>query len=132
MAVKVVVTFILVGIPGVDIKGAACGTLIAEAISFFLNDLYVKKFTGVKIDPVKTFVKPLICSAVMGGFAFGTHFLLSKAVGNTISTMAAVLVGIVVYGVLIVLTKTVTPVELAMVPAGRKINRIISKFVKWE
>jgi len=46
--------------------------------------------------------------------------------------MAAVLVGIVVYGVLIVLTKTVTPVELAMVPAGRKINRIISRFVKWE
>ena len=132
VAVKVVVTFILVGIPGVDIKGAACGTLIAEAISFFLNDIYVKKFTGVKIDLVKTFVKPLICSAVMGGFAFGTHFLLSKAVGNTISTMAAVLVGIVVYGVLIVLTKTVTPVELAMVPAGRKINRIISKFVKWE
>ena len=68
----------------------------------------------------------------MGGFAFGTHYLLSKAVGNTISTMAAILVGIVVYGVLIVLTKTVTPVELAMVPAGRKINRIISKFVKWE
>ena len=132
VAVKVVITFILVGIPGVDIKGAACGTLIAEAISFFLNDHYVKKFTGVRFDPVKTYVKPLLCAAIMGGFAFGTHFLISRAAGNTVSTLAAVLVGMVVYGVLIIMTKAVTPAEMEMVPAGRRINRIISRFIKWE
>lgn len=132
VAVKVVLTFILVGIPGVNIKGAACGTLVAEAISFILNNIYVRKFTGVRIDKVRTYVKPLACSAVMGALAFGTHFLLSKVVGNTVSTAAAVLIGVISYAVLIVLTRTVNARELEMIPVGRRINGIISKFIRWE
>ena len=132
VAVKVVMTFVLVGIPGVDIKGAACGTLTAEAISFFLNDHYVRKYTGVRTDKIRTYVKPLACAAVMGAIAFGVHRVLSGLAGNTVATMAAVLAGIVAYALLIVFTGTVRPNEVEMLPGGRRINALISKFIKWE
>ena len=44
----------------------------------------------------------------------------------------AVIVGVIVYAVLVVAVKIVTPGELDQIPGGGRLNRVISKFVRWE
>ena len=124
---KIGVTYVLTAIPALNVRGAACGTVAAYLVAALLNILWVRHFTGVSIDPVKTFVKPLFCAVVMGGFAYGVYSLLSHALGNALSTLASVAAGVVVYAVMVLLTSTLSPDELETIPKGKRIVSILHK-----
>lgn len=131
-AVKIVFTYILVGIKSINVVGAAMSSIIAFMVAFVLNELAVKKYTGTKIDFVKTYLKPCVASLIMGAGAYGTHFLLSKFMPNSLSTALAILAGVIIYIIMVVVIKVATPEDLRELPKGEKINALISKFVKWE
>ena len=130
--VKIMLSFILVGIQSININGAAASTVIAFAIASFLNNRAVETYIRPYIDPAKTYIKPFIASAVMGGGAFLVYFILSKFAGNSISCLFGVLTGVFLYVILIIVLKIVTPQDLETVPIGRKLNRVINKFIRWE
>lgn len=127
---KIVITFILVGIKSVNIKGAAVGTIFAFVVSLLLNNVEIKKHTGTKINYDITYVRPLIASLIMGVCAYGTHRLLVSLIGNSLSTLLAICVGAVVYVALIFVFKAITLDELENIPGGNKMKRIMVKFVK--
>ena len=129
--VKIVATYIFVGIPFINIKGASMGSIFVYAIAFFLNLRDVKRYTGVKIDNVQVFVKPIIVSALMGVSAFASYRLIYMvAESNTIATLGAIFVGVVVYGFLILATKTITKAEIGKLPKGDKMVKTLDKFIK--
>ncbi len=130
MGAKIVLTYVLVGIHSLNIKGAAISTLVAYAISFILNNISVRKYTGTKFDYVKTYVKPGIASVVMALFVLLAHRAFFGIAGNSIATLIAILVGILVYFLMILLLKAVTPDELDRISAGRRINKIFRKFYR--
>ena len=132
MVVKIILTYILVGINVLNINGAAISTIVAYVISFTLNNMAVKRYSGTKIDHVQTYVKPFIASAVMGIGVFLMYKLMRMVVGNSISTLVAIMIGVLIYGVLIIFLKVVTPEELETLPMGSKLNRLIRKFIRWE
>ena len=115
-----------------NINGAAISTIVAYIISFTLNNMAVKRYSGTKIDHVQTYVKPFIASAVMGIGVFLMYKLMRMVVGNSISTLVAIMIGVLIYGVLIIFLKVVTPDELETLPMGSKLNRLIRKFIRWE
>lgn len=127
---KVIVTFILVGIHDVNIKGAAIGTMLAYIVALVLNNRAVKHYTGVKFDYDLTYVRPCIAAALMGVCAFAAHKLLVGFLGNSIATLLAIMTGAIVYGVLIFVLKAITVEEVAAMPGGSKLQKIIRKFVK--
>ena len=127
---KVIVTFILVGIHDVNIKGAAIGTMLAYIVALVLNNRAVKHYTGVKFDYDLTYVRPCIAAALMGVCAFAAHKLLVGFLGNSIATLLAIMTGAAVYGVLIFVLKAITVEEVAAMPGGSKLQKIIRKFVK--
>ncbi|MDO4396517.1 MAG: polysaccharide biosynthesis C-terminal domain-containing protein, partial [Clostridia bacterium] len=127
---KIVITFILVGIKSVNIKGAAVGTIFAFVVSLLLNNVEIKKHTGTKINYDITYVRPLIASLIMGVCAYGAHRLLVSLIGNSLSTLLAICVGAVVYVALIFVFKAITLDELENIPGGNKVKRIMVKFVK--
>ena len=126
--VKIILTFILVGIPAINIKGAAIGTMVASAIAYGFNERSIKQFTGAKIDINITYVKPCIASIVMAIVAFGVHRILLGLVGNSIATLIAIFIGAVVYGILIIVLKAITAEEVKSLPGGAKLSKIIRKF----
>lgn len=132
MIVKIILTYILVGINSLNIKGAALSTLVAYTISFILNNMSVRKYTGANIDYMLTYVKPCLASAIMGGVVFGIYKLMRLGIGNTVSTFFAILCGVIVYAALVIFLRIVTPSELETVPMGAKLNRLIRKFIRWE
>lgn len=122
---KVILVYTLSAIPSINVKGAAIGTVVAYAIASGLNIIAVKKYTGVKIDLVLTYVKPLISTAAMGVSCYMAYRLASLVFGNVFSTFLAVLVAIVVYALFILLSGAVKLEEIERLPKGKKIVKLI-------
>lgn len=125
--VKIACTYFLVAIPEINVKGAAFGTVCAYAIAAGLDFIAVKKYTRTKFNVGLTFVKPIAASLVMAAAVFVSYKGLTLITGNSIATLAAVLVGVVVYGVIIVAIKGITQEEVKLLPKGQKLAKIIAK-----
>ena len=110
------------------------GTLIGFAAYFIatvLNMRDIKKYSGVTFDFNMTFVKPFIASAIMGVCAFSSYKLLFMATSsNDIACLGAIFIGVIVYGILILGFKAITKEEIARLPKGDKLVRILDKFIK--
>jgi stage V sporulation protein B len=129
--VKIVITWVLTGIYSVNILGAAAGTVTAYAIAAILDVIAVKKYTGTHFNLKKTVVKPFISSAAMGLVTWGTfHLLYNLLDGSRLATLIAIMIAVVVYAVMIFATKTITREELATMPKGNKLVKILDKFTK--
>lgn len=124
---KFFVTYILTGIPALNVKGAALGTVSAYLVASTLNFLAVKKYTGTTFNPVQFFVKPISSVLVMGVTVKLTYELLFNMVGNNLATVAAIGVGVVVYGVALLVTGTITKVDFELLPGGNKLARLLKK-----
>lgn len=128
---KVVLTYVLVAIPSLNIKGAAIGSVAVYGIALLLNLRDMKRYTKVKVDVMLTYVKPTLASVIMGVCAFAAYKLLFGALSsNSLATLGAVAVGVVVYAVLILTTKAITKEEIGRLPKGGKLVKILDKFTK--
>lgn len=63
--VKVIVTYFLTGIPSVNVKGAAAGTVCAYAVATVLNYRSIRKYAGVDFDGALTFIRPGLSALVI-------------------------------------------------------------------
>jgi stage V sporulation protein B len=131
IVLKIVITWILTGIPSVNIQGAAIGTVVAFATAGILNLYAVRKYTGTEIGMWKTFGRPFVAAAIMGLTSKGIYELLRLWIdSNTLPALAAVLIGVILYGVMILVTKTISRDEVGRLPKGDKLLRIIGRFVR--
>ena len=87
---KVVITYLLVGVAAINVKGAAIGTNAAYLIALFLNMRSVKKSTGVKFDIVLTYVKPMAASLIMGICVYASYILLLGYTKDYIATIVSI------------------------------------------
>lgn len=125
---KTVITFILVGIPALNINGAAFGTVCAYLIAALLNYRGLRKYADVDLDMKSIFLRPLLASLIMGAAAIGVYKLIYAMVSsNVIATGLAIIAAVMVYFVMVFLTKAITKDELEMVPKGDKIYRLAQK-----
>ena len=124
---KICVTYTLTAIPALNVRGAAFGTVMAYFTAAALNILCVKKYTGTKPDIVLTFVKPLIAALVMGAGAYGVYALLHAVLGNALSCLLAIMSGVVLYAVMVLVTKTLSAEELSSLPKGGKLVKLLKK-----
>lgn len=125
--VKIVATYVLCGIPSINVRGAAYGTVIAYMISAFLNFRAVKKKTGLQIDISLCVIKPLIASASMGLIAWLVYKLARMACGNSIATLLAVFAGVVCYVVLVFVTGSIAKEDLKGVKKLEKLVNLLDK-----
>lgn len=127
---KVVFTYILVAIPFLNIKGAAIGSVIVYLTAFVLNMKDLSRYTHVKLDYRLVFVKPIVSAVAMGACAFASYKLLFMLLHrNSIAMLVSIMVGVVVYAVLVLATKTITKEEIGMLPKGDKLVKILDKFI---
>lgn len=122
--IKVVVNFIFVGIPSINIKGAAIGTALCFAFVFFANLLSLVKYTGIVPNLFKTIFKPLISGLICGVSALGVYKISS---GGSLMTVASIAVAAVVYVVFLVLLNTFEEEDVASLPKGDKIAKLCKK-----
>ena len=116
-ALKIVVNFIFVGIPTVNIQGAATGTLACYLFIFIANLITLVKVTGVKPSFKKVLLKPLIASAMCGVAAYAVALLGT----SRIITIASVAAAALVYLVSLVAVNAFEKEDVLALPKGEKL-----------
>ena len=120
--VKLIINVTLIPIPEINIYGAPIGSVFCQAIACTITFWVVKKNLGVKLGVVKYMIKPVVASAAMGVGVYFTSRLLSPLVGNMVSTLIAIGVGVVIYAVLVfIVLRIFSDEELKQLPGGRKL-----------
>ncbi len=129
LVLHAILVYVLLQVFNLGIYSLVIGTVVFGLMVCILNWFAVKRYLNYKQEVIKTFVMPGVCAVIMGAIAyfsyFGLHSLLKS---NFISTIAAILIAILSYGILILVTKTVTEEELYEMPMGRTIIRYANKF----
>lgn len=133
---KVLVTYFLTGIPSINIRGAALGTVCAYAVASFLNLLAVKKYTGVSLDFKDHMMKPLLSVLVMAGIVYGSHkglahlleSSMSQGRANALATATAIILGALVYFAMLFVTKAINREDLGKIKGGNKLIALFERF----
>ena len=128
---KLVVTYVLVGIHAINVNGGPIGTIVAYVVAMLLDVKYLKKYVNMKFDYMLTYVKPGLASILMGIAAVLSYKLLFwLTASNAVATLLGICVGAGSYLVLIFVLKAITLEEVAMLPKGEKIVRVLRKIIK--
>ena len=128
--IKLLLTYFLTGIPFLNVKGAAIGTVTAFFVATVLNLLAVKKYTGTIIEKGLTYIKPTLSALIMGIVAYGTYFLMSLVAGNSISTLVSIGLAGISYIILLFATGSIKEEELVEFPKGDKLTKVYSKILR--
>lgn len=124
---KLVVTYTLTGIPWLNVRGAALGTVTAYTVATILNLIAVKKYTKVKFEFVQFALKPIISVGTMGVIVYLAYSLVYPILGNTLSTVISIAVGGTIYGLMLLITGTIVEEDFALLPKGDKLAKILKK-----
>ncbi len=93
-----------------------------------LNGMAIKKYLKYRQEVPRTFIIPGISAAVMGAAVYGSYYFLMKTVKiNAVSTFVSILVGVCVYGILLLLLRGLRENELRSFPMGNLIIKIAKK-----
>ena len=125
--VKVVLSIVLIRIPEINVMGAVYGTMACYIIASVMNLIFVAQESKFRASLKNHIIKPLIATAAMGAVAYIVYDVVG-VYSNTVGVIAAILVALVVYFVLIFGMQTLTDDELSLMPASRKLKRFANKF----
>jgi stage V sporulation protein B len=98
---------------GVVISCMAFGLLMCV-----LNWISIARYMRYHQEIRRTFIIPLISSAVMGAVVWLLYFILSKTTTELISVLVASVVGVIVYFVILMLLRGVRESEIRSLPGG--------------
>lgn len=126
--IKLVLNILLISNPKVNIYGATISSIVCQGLSFWVCMHYLNKNIKLKIELGNYIIKPIIASIIMGMIAFIIYTLMNKiGAGNAISTIIAIIVGIIVYVLSVLLMKTLKKEDIYMIPYGTKIYSFLVK-----
>ncbi len=120
-----VVTYTLVGVPQINIMGAAVGTLVCYAIASLLDFVAVIRYTRAFIPFVDFVVKPMVAVGIMAITVSILYKLMEDAVGLTLATILSILAGIVVYGSVLLMMGTLNEKDFKLLPGGDRLGRFL-------
>ena len=131
--VKIALNYNLTAIPSVNIHGAPIGTLVCFALTAILNLIAVSRAASFHLNYPGYFLRPLLASLAMaftarGVYALCAHFLLSEGSGRGMLLLcvgAAIAAAVIVYVVLVLALRILTHDDLALLPKGDKLARVL-------
>lgn len=134
---KIIMTFVLVGDPRLNIYGAPLGTLSCYIVMLTTNLIFMARNMEHPVHLGRVFGRAGVSCAVMGVAAWGTWTVLRRALdgvrtvigGRALNVLipfaAAVIVGVVVYAVMIVVIRAITMEDMKLIPKGEKVAKIL-------
>lgn len=137
--IKIILNFILVGNPHININGASISSIICYIAVVAISLISIIRITDVKINFASVFVKPLICSSISAAVAFVTVKIFNGILGgigsadsmingNSISLAISVIAAAVAYVISLLLLKGLSKDDLEMIPKGEKIAKRLEKY----
>lgn len=129
-AVKILTNYNVVAMPSVGIYGAPVGNVLCFSLCLILDLIVIARVIPHRPNYRNVFLKPFIAAAFMGGAAWAVYGLLSRllgsgSLGNAVATLFAIGVAAVVYLVLVIALRAISREDLALMPKGDKLARLL-------
>lgn len=121
VAVKVVISFVLIKIPEINIYGAAIGTVACYAVAGILDLIFAIKYSKMKLNPLNTLVKPLIATLAMGIVLILLKPVLFERFSNAVAALICIAIGAIVY--LAIAAFSIEKQDLEFLPGGRRLEK---------
>ena len=138
---KFIITYTLVAIPDINIRGAAYSTICCFGLVTLLNLLYIRFKLPESPRYSRVFLKPLGCAIVMGIVVWGVYHLAEmvlphvgpfgneagalSGLGNAAAVGGSILIGVVVYFAMVLVTHAISKDDVALMPKGDKIAKLL-------
>ena len=128
LALHVILVYVLLQHFNMGVYGLVIGNVTFALAVCILNWLAIGKALKYRQEIKTTFLLPLVSSAVMGAFALAVYRLVTSITGYyQLGILVSVPLAMILYGILIILTKSVTEEELPDMPFGMGILRLCRK-----
>ena len=126
--VKVIFNIILLSMPSMHIYGVVHSTTICYFIYAVLNVFYLMRTMHMHLNVKQIIIKPILVAGVMGIISYLLYTLLYQLFGHaSLCLLIVIPIAAGVYGILGILTKTITVKDLEHIPGGRKIIDFIAR-----
>lgn len=123
--VKIALSYVLIGIPEINAMGSAISTVVSYFLIMVLNLIAMRSSLPDMDSVVKTSLPILLSSGVMGGVSYAAYYGLCFLVSPRIAVLPAIVIAVAVYAGSIVLFRGVTYDDVAMLPKGEQLARLL-------
>ena len=124
--IKIIVNYILVGQPRLNIVGAPIGTFICYISITALDLIAMKRHISARPAIFKNIIRPGLASAIMGAATFMVYRVLSNAISSwKLACLLSLAFAVVLYAVLVVFLRCLTYEDCMLLPKGEKIAKIL-------
>lgn len=126
--VKIIVNYIFVSIPEININAAPIGTFLCYGYIVVSNLYALCKYTDIKLKLHSIFLKPLIAGILCGAAAYASYGFIDRLTGSyKISLFASIVIAVIIYVLAVFLLRIVTKEELLRLKKGEKIVKTLEK-----
>ena len=127
-AVKIIFSYILIGIPKINIYGAPLSTLLCAITVSFINFIYIRRAAAGLDSSIKIFLKSLLSAVISIGVCGVAYYIVVSLVGESyIMTLTVIGVAVLLYGLCSLKIKAVDSQDILLLPKGDKIEKILRK-----
>lgn len=128
LGLQALVLILLMRVFNLNIYAVIIANAFYALLMCVLNNIALTKHAKVKLNFVSTFIQPAAASAVMGVLTFLFYRLLHFIThSNAVSTIISIIFGVIVYALILLLTRTISKEEVERFPKGRKIAALLIK-----
>lgn len=139
-AVKILANYNVVALPKVGVYGAPVGNILCFGLCLVMDLLLIARVIPRRPRYAEIFAKPMLASGVMGLTAWAVYGLTAKllshvpeggtaavlsSTGNALAVMLSIGTAMAVYLVLVVLLRAISRDDLALMPKGEKIAKLL-------
>ena len=122
---KIVLSYVLIGIPEVNAMGSAISTVVSYVVMVVLNLIAIRTSLPHMDSIVRTALPLLLSAAVMGGVSYGVYWALTLVISPRLAVLPAIGVAILVYAGCIVVFHGVSYDDVIMLPKGASLARLL-------
>lgn len=124
---KIFITFTMVGIPSIHVRGAAIGTLVCYGVAAFLDFAAVARSVRIRFSFMELILKPLMAVGTMAVFVHFAYQTAIRVLGNTKAVLLSISIGVFVYGIMLLITGAVRKQDFELLPRAKKIGNILER-----
>lgn len=123
--VKIAISYVLTGMPQINAMGSAISTVVSYCLIMVLNFLAIRRAQPNLDSIIKTALPLIFSAAIMGAVSYAAYWGMCFFLPSRAAVLPAILLAIIVYAVSVVLCRAVTYDDVAMLPKGETIVRLL-------
>lgn len=131
---KILCNLLFVPRPSLNILGACIGTIACYLVICVLNCIFIARSLRTKLRYSGVFLRPLVSGVVMGAAAWAVYGIAARVLHvatsesrlpGLIALCAGIGVAVVVYFVMVIVSRSITLEDMKLIPKGEKIAKLL-------